>query len=401
MTRTAIISVDGHVKASRAIYRDYIEQRYHAEYDDEVRRKEEANVPDAGNLHPDFPWSSQWDSRARLEQLESVGCVAEVLFPNGQPFQLNPFDDFAQSPNPELSAAGRRAYNRWLVDFCADVPGRRSGQMVMSFSDVDDAVQDVHWAKEQGLGGIMLPALTPGGTFFFDPVLDPIWAACQETGLPVTQHGGAGIPAYSPPGFPAILTLAIENGFYSGRSLWQLILGGVFDRFPDLRVAWVETTLHFLAAGMGMIDMILGLSENDWATFASLIGRDTKLIDRPVSEYMGTNVFIGVSPFRAEQMSLDQLLGRDADGTRLSGFHFGSGAVMYGIDYPHFESIFNANDRELARLASSPIVDDDDLHAILFDNAASVFAFDVDGLRPHVERVGFDADELRAGAPVS
>jgi hypothetical protein len=272
---------------------------------------------------------------------------------------------------------------------------------VMSFADVDAAVQDVYWANERGLGGIMLTALNPGGTFFFDPVHDPNWAACQETGLPITQHGGAGIPAYHPPGFPAIMTLAIENGFYSGRSLWQLIMGGVFDRFPGLTVAWVETTLLFLDAGMRMIDTILGLTENDWATFASLIGRDTKLIDRPPAEYMGTNVFLGVSPFRAEQMPLDQLVGRDAEGTPLPGFHFGVDAVMYGLDYPHFESILATNERELTRLVSDPVVDDDDIQKIIFGNAAKVFDFDVDALQPHVARVGFDPDDLRTGARVS
>ena len=39
------------------------------------------------------------------------------------------------------------------------------------------------------------------------------------------------------------MTLAVENAFYSNRSLWQLIVGGVFDRFPDLRVTFIETQL--------------------------------------------------------------------------------------------------------------------------------------------------------------
>ena len=70
-----------------------------------------------------------------------------------------------------------------------------------------------HPAGEHGLGGIALPGLNPGDRFFFDPALDPIWAAIQDTGLPITQHGGAGLPAYKPAGFAMIMMLVAEQSF--------------------------------------------------------------------------------------------------------------------------------------------------------------------------------------------
>jgi len=45
---------------------------------------------------------------------------------NGQPFQVNRLEDFGRAGNPELAAAGRQTYNRWLADFCAETPGRRA-----------------------------------------------------------------------------------------------------------------------------------------------------------------------------------------------------------------------------------------------------------------------------------
>jgi hypothetical protein len=39
------------------------------------------------------------------------------------------------------------AYNRWLADFCALAPGRRAGQALISFDDVEQAVRDIHWAR--------------------------------------------------------------------------------------------------------------------------------------------------------------------------------------------------------------------------------------------------------------
>src|SRR5262249_44073796 len=193
MSRTAIFSVDGHVKSSRAGYRDYVEQQYLDDFDAWLKAAEDSGMPDAGNLNPAFGVDAQWDSDKRLDALESHGGVAEVLFPNGQPFQANRLEDFARTQSPELAAAGRRAYNRWLADFCAQVPGRRAGQAVMSFADVDEAVKDVHWAKEHGLGGIMMPPLNPGDTVFFHPLLDPRAAPIHGPGLPHTH------PAAHPP----------------------------------------------------------------------------------------------------------------------------------------------------------------------------------------------------------
>jgi predicted TIM-barrel fold metal-dependent hydrolase len=396
MAKTAIISVDGHVKASRAGYRHYIQGRFLEAYDDWVRAEEEAGMPDAGNLNPEYGTDAQWDSARRLEVLDGQGVVAEVLFPTGQPFQINRFEDAARAADAELAAEGRQAYNRWLVDFCAEAPGRRAGQAVVSFDDLDQAVKDVYWARDQGLGGIMMPALTPGGTDFFDPVLDPVWNAIQDVGLTVSQHGGAGLPGYSAPGFAAILTVSIENAFYSVRSLWQMIAGGVFDRFPQLRVAFVETQLMFLVPAIAHLDMTLAWSD-DWMAFASFMQRD-RTVKRPASEYVGENCFVGVSPFDPRQLPIDELVGKDAEQSPLDGFHIGAGAAMFGVDYPHFESFVPHTFEKVAALAGHPSVTAEDTHKVLFGNAAALYGFDTNHLQPHVDRVGFEVADVLAAS---
>jgi predicted TIM-barrel fold metal-dependent hydrolase len=396
MAKVAIISVDGHVRGSRAMYREYIERKHLETYDEQVKTLEAEGVPDQGNLNPEYPQEHQWDSKGRLEALESVGVVAEVLFSNGQPFQVNRLEDFARSSDPELAEAGRQTYNRWLVDFCAEAPGRRSGQMVVSFDDVDRAVRDIHWAKEHGLGGIVMPPLNPGGTFFFDPALDPAWAAVVDTGLVVSQHGGAGLPAYSPAGVAAMFTIAIESGFYSARSMWQMIVGGVFDRFPDLRVAWIETQVRFLVPSMDHINSLWG--DDGWLAFARRMGREINTPSMP-AELMGRNIFVGVSPFGPKQIDFGELVGKDEHGADLPGFHFGVDATMFGLDYPHFESHFNRNDEEVRDFVSHPSITDDDARKIFWANAAELYGFDVDALQPVVDRVGFDLEDVRATVP--
>ena len=247
MQRMAIISVDGHAKGSRADYRQYFEQKYLSTYDDFVRLQEQQDMPDPGSVKPGLEVECQWDSQLRLRRLESEGVVAEVLFPNGMPFGTRPSEHADRMTDPELDRQERLVYNRWLADFCAEAPGRRAGQALIAFDDVEAAVADVYWAKEHGLGGIAMPSLLPGGIAFFHRDLDPVWAAIQEVELPISQHGGAGAPVYDPPGFAAIMTLAIEQQFYCGRSLWQMILGGVFDRFPELHLVFVETGAEWIA----------------------------------------------------------------------------------------------------------------------------------------------------------
>jgi predicted TIM-barrel fold metal-dependent hydrolase len=396
MTRTAIISVDGHVRASRTGYGDYLEDGYLEAYDDFVAAADADGTADAGNVSPDLDSAVQWDSDLRLQELERAGVVAEVLFPNGQPFQLNPFDDHAKAATAELAAAGRSAYNRWLVDFCAAAPERRRGQLQMSFVDIDAAVRDVEWAREHGLGGVMLPELTRESRTLIDPALDPIWAACQATGLPVSVHGGASIPEYGPARFAAMLTLMAENAFFSNRSLWMLIAGGVFDRFPDLRVCYVETQPYVLVTVLAHLDCMVD-PVGDWMGFARTMDREESTQRLP-SEYLGTNVFVGVSPFTPVQMPFEELLGADGSDARLSGVHIGSRAAMFGVDYPQAETIVDRTRAEVAGLLATPGATEDDVEQILMGNAARVYGFDIDALRPHVDNVGFDLTELRSEA---
>jgi predicted TIM-barrel fold metal-dependent hydrolase len=396
MSKTAIVSVDGHVKASRREYREYLPSAFLERYDAEVAAAEEAEAPDAGNLHPDLPPDVQWDSDLRTERLESIGVVAEVLFPNGQPFQVNPLDDHPRATDPELAEAGRDAYNRWLVDFCARAPERRRGQMQTSFLDVDRAVSDIQWAAEHGLGGIMIPEFTPESRAFVDPELDPIWAACVETGLALSAHGGASLPDYGPAGFAAMVAVMAENAFFSNRSLWMLISGGVFDRYPDLRVSYVETQAYLLVAALQHLDSMVN-PNGDWMGFARTMERE-ETTDRFASEYLGRNVFVGVSPFSPVQLPMDDLVGKDAAGDPLPGVHIGVDAAMFGVDYPQFESIFERSMGEVARLAATPGVTDDDARKILAENAARVYNFDLEELQPHIERVGFELDDVRAHA---
>ncbi len=95
---------------------------------------------------------------------------------------------------------------------------------------------------------------------------------------------------------------------------------------------------------------------------------------------------------------MDQLVGKDADQQPLPGFHIGADNAMFGVDYPHFESIVPNTMDQVAGLAGDPSVTDADVHKILFDNAAELYGFDRAVLQPHIDRVGFEVADLLAAS---
>jgi hypothetical protein len=116
------------------------------------------------------------------------------------------------------------------------------------------------------------------------------------------------------------------------------------------------------------------------------------------SEYLGRNVFVGISPFSPVQIPMDELLGTDAAGEPRPGVHIGTDAAMFGVDYPQFESIFERTMAEVAGLVATPGVTEMDARKILLENAAEVYNFELDALQPHIDRVGFELADVRADA---
>lgn len=92
--------------------------------------------------------------------------------------------------------AGLRAHNRWMVDFCAQTPGRRKSPVQIFLYDIDDALAEIRWGHEAGLPTVLVPAVAPNHPLdgMWSRRYDPIWALCQELGMPVNQHVGAGTP---------------------------------------------------------------------------------------------------------------------------------------------------------------------------------------------------------------
>jgi predicted TIM-barrel fold metal-dependent hydrolase len=165
-----------------------------------------------------------------------------------------------------------------------------------------------------------------------------------------------------------------------------MIVGGVFDRFPGLTVVFVETQAHWIGPVLRDFDKRIAMGD-DWMQFARSLNRERHFSRLP-SEYWETNCYAGISPFSPLQLPVGKL------GSRYQAepgeFVIRCDRAMFGVDYPHFESIYPQTKEQAAQLAREPSVTDADLRRILFENAAEVYGLDLRALRPVIERTGLD-----------
>jgi predicted TIM-barrel fold metal-dependent hydrolase len=306
-----------------------------------------------------------------------------VVFPNTVPPFFPSFVLFAKPPKDdeyEHRMAGVRAHNRWLVDWCGEFPERRAGVGQIFLNDVDDAIAEVRWIKEHGLrGGILLPNIAPDVKWvkpLYDRCYDPLWEVLQDLEVPVNVHSGTGNPDYGR--YPVSMLLYInEVPFYTERPLVQMILSGVFERFPRLKVILTEAGCAWVPPLLDRLDRIIRSIRDTGAT-GEIRYSDEQVLPRDATEYFHQNVWMGVSqPGQA-----------DADARHVIGLD----KFMWGSDYPHDEGTYPYTRENLrARFHDAP---EAELRQILAGNAAAMYGFDLAALAPLAARVGPRVDEI-------
>jgi predicted TIM-barrel fold metal-dependent hydrolase len=375
--RYTIISSDCHAGGNHAQYREYLESKYHDEFD-AWRGKYKNPFRDL----QDDGRTRNWDDERRISDLSADGIVGEVVFPNTVPPFFPTGIVVAPAPSPEdyeLRLAGIRAHNRWLADFVATHPERRAGLVQIFLNDVDDAIEHVRWGKQHGLRGVLLPGVSPDTPWIdplFSPKYDPLWAVCEELEMPVTHHsGGSGIPNYGRHPITNVI-FVLETGFFANRALWHLVMAGVFERFPKLTLVMTEQGSAWVPDIITRLDSMHDRMVN--GRIGELGVPQEAVLKMKPSEYFKRNIYIGAS-FPSP---------RDAQ-----RFHeIGIDNIMWGSDYPHHEATFPYS-KESLRMAFSDW-SESDLRKIFAENAAKVYGFDLEKLAPLAAEVGPSVAEI-------
>ncbi len=185
------------------------------------------------------------DGRQRLAEMDQDGVDAEILFPavSGQ-------RALAGRVSHDAYVALVRGYNDWLSrEFCAADPARLLGAAMLPVTNVDDTTEELRRVAEMpGIRTVVLHDW-PNGSGGPRPEDDRFWQAAVDTGFPISAHvsfgaGEAGAKAataaqgnlnFAPPA-----SLLTRVGGDTAYACTQLILEGVFERFPSLRIAIAE-----------------------------------------------------------------------------------------------------------------------------------------------------------------
>lgn len=373
-----IISADCHAGGSHAAYREYLDPKFRDDFD-AWRAKYRNPFRD---LRDDRRMRN-WDNERRISEQERDGIAAEVVFPNTVPPFFPSFVLFARPPKPdeyEHRLAGIRAHNRWLADWCADYPDRRAGIGQVFLNDLDDAIDDLRWIKAHDLrGGVLLPNVAPDVGWvkpLYDPQYDRLWQVCEDLGVPVNAHGGTGSPDYGPYPVSALLYIT-ETSFYSQRPFVQMLLSGVFERFPRLKFVMTEMGCAWLPPLLGRLDRTLAQIRDTGAT-GELRYSEEHVLPLSATEYFRRNCWVGASQPGPDDAAARHQIGVDR--------------FMWGSDYPHDEGTYPYTREHLRQIFHD--VDAVELQQILGGNAAALYGFDMDALAPLADRVGPTVEEI-------
>jgi predicted TIM-barrel fold metal-dependent hydrolase len=292
-----------------------------------------------------------FEPHPRLPDMDVEGIRQSVLYPT----MLLGLPGLTDAEFAEVQA---NAYNDWLAEYCAAAPERLFGAAIVPTQDVARAVRTIRRAKARGHVAVFLrPNAAIEGRKLHDRVYDPIWAACQELGLPVGLHPflapdmpgacrdlgyfamGTSTTKYGPAGNDAnpvrnlgnvFFSQALSNPFDMMEAVALLCAGGVLERFPGLSVL-------FLEANGGWIVPWLERLDHHYEIFRW----DVPALRMKPSEYFRRQCWISFDP--------------DESTLAFSASHplVGADRIVWASDYPHPDARFPGVVDELREATAS------------------------------------------------
>lgn len=257
-----------------------------------------------------------FDPHKRIPDMDAEGIDAAFLYPSLGLF-LGAIDD------PGLSAAVCRAYNRWLADYCAPYPERLFGVAMLPMQSLELAVGEMRFAaRELGFRAAFVRPNPYNGRVPHDPANDALWRAAVDLNLAIGIHSGAesGQPTLAMDRFEGhrrAVRHCVAHTLEMMTAAASMIMCGPCDRFPQLRVAFLESGGGWMAGWLDRMDR----------HFDDVGMNDTGLHARP-SEIFRRQCFVSFEP-------VEKSLALLAD-------YIGAGNILWATDYPHFDGFTGA-----------------------------------------------------------
>lgn len=239
----------------------------------------------------------------RLQEMDSAGIDLVILSQSGPGVQAE--------PDQALAVARAQQNNDFLAAQIARHPTRYAGFATLPMQDPRAAARELERAvKTLGFKGSLVNGHT-NGTYYDDRAYDPFWEAMQELDVPMYLHPvNAYRDPYSVSGHPELAGATWGWGVETGTHALRILFGGVFDRFPKLKLI-----IGHMGEGLPFLRWRF---DSRFAVYPHGVQ-----LERAPSAYFGSNILITTSGV----CSPHALCGAIGE--------MGAEAVMFSVDYPY------------------------------------------------------------------
>jgi predicted TIM-barrel fold metal-dependent hydrolase len=288
------------------------------------------------------------DPAARIRDLDKSGIDVQVNFPT---LFLEPLTEDAA-----FESALMRSYNTYMAAQCGQIADRLKWGALLPLRSVPEAVAEVGRAAQLGATCFATTCGTLGDRPLEDPALDPVWAAIEASGLPLCIHCGwcnPGITRAFDTSYGAHVlgfTLPVLMAFYAFTG------GGVLDRFPRLKLA-------FLEAGCEWVPWLVQRMDH---YFESEARKGGQLPERRASEYLRESELYFTT--EAEEKNLPLVM----------EFIGSEDRIMISADMPHGE----AREAAVEEVEERTDLSETQKRKLLGDNALRFYRLAVPAVAP-------------------
>lgn len=297
-----------------------------------------------------FPaaYADGFSARAQLVDMDVEGVDLCYLYPSFGLFALA--TDDIDAP---LAAGLAHGYNNWLADFCSLDRSRLRGVGMVALHDpATAAIEAERCAEVHGFRGIYVRPNPIGGRTFDHPDYEVLWQVMSHHSMALGIHEG---------GFPRLpqvvqgrLTHPMQvhvctHPMEQMVAAVSIIYGGVLERNPGLRVA-------FLEAGCGWVPFWLHRMDEHWENARSRDFGAADVLREPPSEYFRKQCYVSAESGEYMLAQVIELIGDDK--------------IVFTTDYPHPDSPWPNATREFLAL---PGVSNESKQRILWDNALALY----------------------------
>jgi predicted TIM-barrel fold metal-dependent hydrolase len=196
------------------------------------------------------------DPKERVARLDQENLDSAFLYPTLGVLWIAECEDEA------ITQAYLTAYNRWIVEFCADSSGRLIPIAQLSLGDPEAAERELRRAAADGVKGVWVPPFQMTRLPLGDAAHHKVFAAAQELGLPLGIH-----PCFEPKWAAPGRFGAYTSGEYSWfinvtapdairHAFTSLFQYGVFQLFPELRVVILESGASWIGYWLDRMDTV-------------------------------------------------------------------------------------------------------------------------------------------------